>query len=498
MKGKQHIDALTKQVQALYQEDSSPWVIGYSGGKDSTAVLQLIWMALAQLAPEERVKPVHVICTDTLVENPIVAQWATGSLEAMRQAAAAQGLPIYPHQLKPALEDRFWVKLIGKGYASPRPKFRWCTERLKIKPANHFIKNAISEHGEVILVLGTRKAESITRAARMERLEAQRVREGLSPNASLPGSLVYTPIEDWSDDDVWLFLMRFGNPWGWSNKGLLTLYQGATADGECPLVLDTSTPSCSNSRFGCWVCTLVDKDRSMEAMINNDHTKEWMLPLLELRDALDQRDDQGRREDRDLREWRRMDGRVQAYSRGLIPGPYTQEARAQWLRRLLRTQARVRQLGPEQVRQVELISLEELEEIRRIWRQEKREIEDLLPVLYEEETGQPYPALRRGPDPFALCMEEVEARCSDDRRHYERVRAALAIVQEHCQVDDPEALARAIEKELRKHRFNHQSEALRWAQCQAMARAQRAGRTRARAQRRAGSPQPLLPGMEAV
>ena len=58
------------------------------------------------------------------------------------------------------------------------------------------------------------------------------------------------------------------------------MYQGATSGGECPLVVDTSTPSCGTSRFGCWVCTLVDQDRSMEAMIANDEEKVWMTPLV--------------------------------------------------------------------------------------------------------------------------------------------------------------------------------------------------------------------------
>ncbi len=121
----------------------------------------------------------------------------------------------------------------------------------------------------------------------MEKHAARRVRERLVPNASLPNSLVYTPIEDWNNDDVWLYLMQVKNPWGHDNKSLLGMYQGATEGGECPLVVDSSTPSCGTSRFGCWVCTVVDKDRSMEAMIKNDEEKVWMTPLLELRNELD-------------------------------------------------------------------------------------------------------------------------------------------------------------------------------------------------------------------
>ena len=132
----------------------------------------------------------------------------------------------------------------------------------------------VERHGEAILVLGTRKAESAARARVMERYERIRTRERLSPNGDLPNSYVYTPVEDWTNDDVWMFLMQYQNPWGYDNKDLLSMYRGASPDGECPLVVDTSTPSCGDSRFGCWVCTLVDQDKSMQAMIRNDEERE--------------------------------------------------------------------------------------------------------------------------------------------------------------------------------------------------------------------------------
>ncbi len=172
----------------------------------------------------------------------------------------------------------------------------------------------------------------------MEKHARRQVRDRLVPNASLPNSLVYTPIEDWNNDDVWLYLMQVKNPWGHDNKSLLGMYQGATEGGECPLVVDSSTPSCGSSRFGCWVCTVVDKDRSMEAMIKNDEEKIWMTPLLELRNELDQ-------PDRDKRDFRRMNGQVQLFHDRTIPGPYKKEAREHWLRRVLEAQQSARRTG---------------------------------------------------------------------------------------------------------------------------------------------------------
>ncbi len=414
-------------VQQLYLEDDVPWVIGYSGGKDSTATLQLVWLAIAELDETRRHKPIHVISTDTLVENPIVAAWVTHSLDQINEAAKTSSLPFVAHRLTPEVEDTFWVNLIGKGYPAPRHKFRWCTERLKIKPSNRFIRNVVRRNGEAILVLGTRKAESSKRAHSMKKLEEMRVRDRLSPNASLPGCLVLSPLEDWSNDDVWLFLMQVENPWGYQNKDLLTMYQGASEDGECPLVVDTSTPSCGDSRFGCWVCTLVDKDRSMTAMIQNDEEKEWMLPLLELRNALDTPDD------RPLRDFRRMTGAVQLFHDRPIPGPYTQTAREMWLRRVLQAQRWVRENGPEEVRSIELVTAAELAEIRRIWVVEKHEIEDLLPGIYEDETGDPYPDAgdqNNGP----LGSEGLEALkqvCGDDSLHYELTRNLLSLEWQH-------------------------------------------------------------------
>ena len=152
-----------QEIQKMYLADSRPWVVGYSGGKDSTTALQLIWYALAELPPEQRQKPVYVITSDTLVETPVIVNYITSTLERIEQKAKETGMPFRTDIVTPEIDQTFWVNLIGKGYPAPYTKFRWCTDRMKIKPANRFILERVAEHGEVILILGVRKGESSTR-----------------------------------------------------------------------------------------------------------------------------------------------------------------------------------------------------------------------------------------------------------------------------------------------------------------------------------------------
>ena len=384
---KDTIESMKETIRNLYLADDIPWVVGYSGGKDSTATLQLVWLSLSELPKEDLRKTVHIINTDTLVESPVVSKWAHKSLECMESASKEQGLPFVTHILTPKADNTYWVNLIGRGYPFPRKRFRWCTDRLKIRPVNDFIKDCIAAHGEIILVLGTRKAESANRAKTMAHYEKLRVRELLSPNPTLANELVFSPLENWNNNDVWLFLMQYKNPWGYNNNDLLTMYRGATSDGECPLMVEKDLPSCGNSRFGCWVCTMVDQDKSMEAMIANDSEKEWMTPLLEFRNEIgtDNETDRGRRD------FRRRGGHLQGCNNRLNYGPYTKSTREKLLEKLLKIQVDINSNGPEEFRNLELITIPELIEIRKIWVNENHEFDDILPQIYEKVIGKPFP-----------------------------------------------------------------------------------------------------------
>jgi DNA sulfur modification protein DndC len=379
------IDGLMVTIRNLYLCDDIPWVIGYSGGKDSTATLQLVWLALSELSPEQLKKQVHIINTDTMVESPVMSKWVQSSLKTMDDAATEKGLPFVTHRLTPAMDNTFWVNLIGRGYPFPRKKLRWCTDRLKIQPVNTFVKEKIAEHGEIIMVIGTRKAESSRRAKTMAYYERKRVRELLSPNQSMVNELVFSPLEDWNDNDVWVFLMQYKNPWGYSNKELLTLYRGATADNECPMMVEKGLPSCGKSRFGCWVCTMVAQDKSMEAMISNDEEKAWMTPLLEFRNKFGDEE-----HDRERRSFRKMGGYLQGSYKQLNHGPYKKEVREEWLRDLLEIQKEINENGPEEFSDLELITIPELRNIRRIWVLDKHEFDDSLPRIYNEVMGKEF------------------------------------------------------------------------------------------------------------
>ena len=369
-------DDIHREIQEVYLENARPWVIGYSGGKDSTTALQLVWYALAELPEEERKYPVYVISSDTLVETPVIVNYITGTLERLEATAREQKMPFQTDIVHPKTDDTFWVNLIGRGYPAPYTRFRWCTDRMKIRPANKFVLDKVAEHGEVIMVLGVRKGESATRDQVLSLHSIQN--SLLLRHSTLPNAFVYAPIVDFGLNDVWFYLLNVPSPWNNDNKELVTLYRNSNAQGECPLVVDETTPSCGNSRFGCWTCTVVTKDKAMEGLI--DSGEDWMLPLLEFRDFLAETQDPEKKPE--IREHRRRNGQITILNDKLVHGPYTLEFCQDLLRRLLTTQQQVREEGPDP--DIKLITDGELEEIRKIWRTERQDWQDTVPQIYAE------------------------------------------------------------------------------------------------------------------
>ncbi len=378
-----NLEDIQTEIRKTYLADNRPWVIGYSGGKDSTTTLQLIWYAIQDLPNNKQTKPIYVISSDTLVETPKIVNHITSSLDNINEYSEKEDLPFEAHKVYPDVSDSFFVNLIGRGYPAPNQTFRWCTERLKIDPADRFIMDKVSEHGEVVVILGARKAESATREQVMNLHSIEG--SNLSRHSKFKSAFVYTPIEDWTVDDVWDYLLQINCPWGKSNRDLAALYQ--EADDECPMVIDTSTPSCGNSRFGCWTCTVVSEDKAMENMV--DGGDKWLEPLLQFRDLLSSTQDPEEKSKYRTVKGRRF-GNVRGKdngSDGIIPRSYKFEFRKHLLRRLLETEKRVEELRDDDQEYLQLIRDEEIKKIRRIWREEEADWEDSVPEIYRDVMG---------------------------------------------------------------------------------------------------------------
>lgn len=399
-------------VQRVYLQDTRPWVIGYSGGKDSSAVMVLVYLALLGLKPEERHKHVFVVASDTLVETPIVVNHVNRSLEAIQRGAARDKLPITSHKVVPKTNETFWANLLGKGYPAPTRSFRWCTERMKIDPVSSFITDKVSQYEEVIVVLGSRSQESASRA----QVIAKHKIDGsdLAKHTTLSNAFIYTPIDMWGVDDVWKILrfchleqhdtpygvknkwfdkyeLEWETPWGGKNLVLWNLYKDSSGQGECPMVIDETTPSCGNSRFGCWTCTVVTKDRAMESLVQNGET--WMLPLLKFRNILSRSTSPKLK--KKYRSHIRRDGRLafktlredgeKILTDDYTTGPYKLKYRKMAMTLLLRMQ---KQLSAKQ-KDLELITVPELHAVRHEWLNDPNEPDwdDSLPKIVFAELG---------------------------------------------------------------------------------------------------------------
>jgi DNA sulfur modification protein DndC len=201
----------------------------------------------------------------------------------------------------------------------------------------------------------------------------------------------------------------------------------------------------------------VEKDKSMSAMIQNDQEKEWMRPLMDLRNELDIPDD------RHLRDFRRMDGRVQLFHDGTIPGPYTQLAREDWLRKLLTAQEWVRKNGPEDVRDIELITMEELHEIRRIWLVDKKEIEDSLPVIYQQVTGREFPGTRAHLNVTSEMFASLREISGEDELRYQMLREMIAVERRYLTQTRRTGLIDEIDKAIRRSFYTDRDDAIEFA-----------------------------------
>lgn len=299
-----NIDSRVKRakdkIKEIYLRDNLPWVIGYSGGKDSTCTAQIIIDSILDLSDEgkELTKKIYVISSDTMVETPMIIETIQDTISRINNLAHKFNLPIEASIIRPSISKSFWVNMIGRGYPCPNQTFRWCTDRLKIEPANQFVESIISEYGEAVMILGVREGESQSR----DRVLSNHTIEGkdLMRHTTQANSYVFAPIREFTKDDVWNYLLSHKSPWGSDNKKLFKLYQDSLTGEECPMIMteeQKKQTTCGNSRFGCWMCTVVTEDKSLTGFIKSGIT--WLKPLLDYRNwVYSIRDDDTRRMNR--------------------------------------------------------------------------------------------------------------------------------------------------------------------------------------------------------
>lgn len=287
------LDQISDVVRREYcRKHAHPWLVAYSGGKDSTLLLQIVWEVVAELPPDRRTRDIVIVANDTRVESPMVIGHLRDSLDAIADAARLNSMPVSIRVTTPAIDQTFWVNVIGRGYIPPTRNFRWCTDRMKILPTTRVLNDIVRARRGALLLIGTRRSESDNRRRTMQKRNVSATR----PNRHdvVPGCRVFAPLADLDDNDVWLVLLQRSPPWGGTHRRLITLYREA-GGGECPLVMTKSdAPSCGSSspRFGCWTCTVVKKDRSLRGLIDAGHDdsdnmerlsdfREWLIELRE-------------------------------------------------------------------------------------------------------------------------------------------------------------------------------------------------------------------------
>lgn len=367
---------IIQEMALVYQHDNRPWMIGFSGGKDSTMLCCLVLQMLQRLPAEKRKKTVYIVSSDTMVENPIVRDYMHNMSKMINENCGH--LNVKADIIYPKVEDTFWSKLIGLGYPTPEPPgFRWCTERLKIQPMNAYTMETIRNNGEIVILLGVRKAESTYRANHIRAREI----EGklLIPHKDIENAYVYNPLTEIPNEQVWRFLLMDDakSPWGSDNKYLFSLYQGEHFHlGEEQSVIgeidENKIPVTGNSRFGCWICTMVKEDKSLKAFIDGGET--WLEPLRDYRDWMLEK-----RSTPSARETKRRNGAMYRKADGSLGlGPFTMETRQKMLRKLLQLEV---DTG------LSLITIEELKCIDAMWDREGDLSRRRLVEIYYEVKG---------------------------------------------------------------------------------------------------------------
>lgn len=337
------------QICEIIRDSETAVTIGFSGGKDSSAVVKLLWACALHLGA--KCPPLRVVYCDTEVENPVIDQHVKTTLRNLETEAKETGVVLASVVINPELHRGFFVRIIGRGYPTPTNSFRWCTKDIRIRPFQTYLAGGNSQS---LIAIGTRYGESAQRDRSLKKHNdepengkfIQRQREGSSETRLL------TPIIDFDTADVWELLCEFEQPSAIDVDTLARLYKDGS--GECPAIRDFKDKPCSKARFGCWTCTVVRRDRSAEHMINSGYDQ--LLPYFEFRNWISEF-----RNDSQNRCSQRRNG-----SDGL--GPFTIAARHEIFDRLVNLEKKVGRkiLSDAQVIQIKSLIATDLDDDRYI------------------------------------------------------------------------------------------------------------------------------------
>ena len=352
----------------------------------------------------------------------------------IEQAAVEQDMPIHVVRTIPRLEDSLWVNMIGKGYPAPNNAFRWCTERLKIKPTARFITEQVDAFGEAIILIGTRYSESANRAKTMKSHSIKGKR--LTKHPIQPNTWMYAPIRYLSLEQVWYIINTMPSPWGADNRQLFQIYANASADDyECPeVVTDTTHVSCGQSRFGCWLCTVVKEDKSMAALIGNGF--EWLKPLLIYRDWI-------------VFERNSISNRMNTRRNGTKAindmGCYTPSYRALMLEKLLETQKEIQQNHPN----AQLITNQELIAIQTIWYRDfifDYKVSDVYHKVYKSNFD-----MKESNEKIQKEVDLLKKSCKDNQDNYDLIQELLTLQKSKSLLNRKRGLKTDIETRIENY-----------------------------------------------
>lgn len=330
----------TNLIKNEYLNSERDWYLGFSGGKDSTALLILVYLAIKDITQKD--KKINVVYCDTGVEIPLVHQNTIKNLQNLQNDCSKKALPFNVIFAKPEINDSFFVNVIGKGYPPPTNRFRWCTRRLRIDP----VKNAFSQETDTkkLILLGTRNGESQQRDIILKNNSTDN--QFYFHQNNIRDTIIFSPIVNYETADIWSVIQKDYLPSIIDYKKMMGLYN--IDDFENPIIKKQNFSPYGNSRFGCWTCTVVRKDRAVRSLVDQGYND--LKPLLEFRNWLSiMRDDPCNRCKK------RRNGAT-----GL--GPITLKGREKILEYLLQTQ---KESG------FNLISNNELSEIYKYWNADK-------------------------------------------------------------------------------------------------------------------------------